>query len=400
MLIIGIMILSAGYTAYLFDKELFIKIAFVSFALYGKDCEVSGKTNQGMLQNLSSGSRFVFPFTLKSEPLKRLLIADFEKDEEYVSIEPQMYDDTISGKGLRVLMYRKDKKVDVYWEPSATFDKKTFNIGGGSGRMSETEMNPACFDYTNYGVDINIAFIDKLGRQVEIVIKENSEKNHPFPFLAPVGNDVKSPNKLFLVYMQRFHFLKQEGTYIHVKVGDRKLIPATFPISIDKQKVYFIRYSTQMVIGEINSSVTKPVLLENVRPGIQTSDNMQLMINAAKMVESCWVESGDEKAMIKFDAGFPNLFSLPQKETIRGKWTYSVSGIDITGGTYILLRINNNVDVKLDVTKSWKPENIPFSFRIVTFLKSSFRTWPKTYSWQATVNLTDNTVKSAWLRKN
>lgn len=45
--------------------------------------------------------------------MKRLIIASFEKDADYEAIEPQLFDDDINGKGLRVLVYRKDKMVDV-----------------------------------------------------------------------------------------------------------------------------------------------------------------------------------------------------------------------------------------------------------------------------------------------
>ncbi|MBN1198618.1 MAG: hypothetical protein JXA23_04630, partial [Bacteroidales bacterium] len=65
----------------------------------------------------SSNGLFLFPLRLSREPLKRLLVATIKDDPEYEAIEPQLFDNSIPGQGLRVLMYRKDKKVDVYWQP-------------------------------------------------------------------------------------------------------------------------------------------------------------------------------------------------------------------------------------------------------------------------------------------
>lgn len=50
------------------------------------------------------GSSFLFPFRLSHEPINRLLVVDVKDDAEYLGLEPQMFDDSISGRGLRILM--------------------------------------------------------------------------------------------------------------------------------------------------------------------------------------------------------------------------------------------------------------------------------------------------------
>jgi hypothetical protein len=55
---------------------------------------------------------------------------------------------------------------------------------------------------------------------------------------------------------------------------------------------------------------------------------------------------------------------------------------------------------ELDVTENWKPGELPFSYRLVTFFVRSFRTWPTTYKWTGTVDLTSNRMlHEKWLRK-
>jgi len=349
-------------------------------------------------KTLATGNSFVFPFTLNEEPMNRLLVASFKDDTEYEGIEPQMFDSPMS-KGLKILMYRNDRKVDVYYEPGVRFDEKTFTLGDGLGYTAETVMSRSRFEITENGVDIDIAFRDKSGRNVTIVIRENTRNINPFPFLAPVGENVRYPEKLFAVYMKKFDFVRREGTTVHITVGDRELTPENFPISRDGQKVYLMRYASGLVIGEINASVKKPFVIGNVTPGIVKTGNLNLLVNEDNEVQSCWLESKSDRIELNFREGFPNLLTLPQNREVKGSWQYAVSGEVLFGGIYSLLRDNDKVYIGFDVTKKWKPGKIPFSFKVFTCIVRSFRTWPASYKWTATVDLNKMSVDCNWKRK-
>jgi hypothetical protein len=155
-----------------------------------------------------SPKAFVIPFRIGIEPMKRLLIASFEKDADYEAIEPQLFDDDINGKGLRVLVYRKDKMVDVYFEKGIKINQETFSIGdGGLGLLKESIIEPNIFEIDHNGVNLHIGFTDKNGEVVELKIKESKTSKKRINFLAPVGNDIKSPKQLFLAYMEEFDFV-------------------------------------------------------------------------------------------------------------------------------------------------------------------------------------------------
>ena len=374
---------------------LTLPVSLLAFPAAKAHCQAT-EVNQ---QSLSPGSTFVFPLTLNEEPMERLLVASFKDDPEYEGIEPQLFDDSTSGKGLKILMYRKDRTVDVYYETGVRFDEKTFTIGDGPGYTAETVMSPSRFAISENGVDIDIAFKDKSGRNVKILIKENTRNINPFPFLAPMGDNVKDPNKLFAVYMKEFDFVRREGTTTRVTIGDRELQPASFPISRDGQKVYLMRYASSLVIGEINASVTKPLVIEDATPGIVRSGDLNMMINEENEVQSCWVNSKSERIELKFSKGFPNLLTLPQNRKVKGSWQYAVSGEVLFGGSYSLLRDNSKVYIELDVTKKWKPRHIPFSFRVFTGIVRMFRVWPVSYQWNAAVDLDKMSVESQWQRK-
>ncbi len=343
---------------------------------------------------------FLVPFRLNNEPIKRLLVADVKDDAEYEGIEPQLFDNGGNGKGLRILMYRKDKKVDVYWQPGVRPDLQNLSVGDGIGDTAESVMSPSRFEMTGAGVYLDIAFTDKLGRQVRIYIRENNNDFHPVPFLAPVGSNVTSPNKLFAVYMKEFDFVKRQGTEINLQIGNRVLTPATFPLPMNGQRVYFIRYATNLVIGEINSLPSNPVIIENVEPGINKVGDLNLAIDADSNVKECWVDQGNDPIGLKFEPGFPNLLAVPQDKKIKGLWHYTVSSKVLFGGTYTLQRDKDKVTVELDVTQPWKPGKLPFTFRLLTIFIRSFRTWPTTYKWTGTVDLKNNMfVNESWVRK-
>ena len=90
----------------------------------------------------------------------------------------------------------------------------------------------------------------------------------------------------------------------------------------------------------------------------------------------------------------PATLSLDQ-----GEWDFNIAGAKITGGSYSLTRNEKIVNFKLDVSKSWKPLDLPVSFRIFTWFNSFFRHWPSTYIWESTVDLENMTIAGIWKRK-
>ena len=83
-----------------------------------------------MTSKSESVHKIVLPIRIGIDPMERLLVASFKGDPEFEMIEPQIFDDPVNGKGMRVLRYRKDQKIDVYWQPGVKTDRSTITIGG------------------------------------------------------------------------------------------------------------------------------------------------------------------------------------------------------------------------------------------------------------------------------
>ena len=105
--------------------------------------------------------RIVFPLKIEIDPMERLLVASFKGDSDFSMLEPQIFDNPVNGRGMRILRYRYDQKVDVYWQPGVNVDRSTITIGAGIGDFAETIIEPARFELIDRGVDIHFETLDK-----------------------------------------------------------------------------------------------------------------------------------------------------------------------------------------------------------------------------------------------
>lgn len=341
---------------------------------------------------------FLVPFSLSIEPIQQLLLVSFKGDPEYDQFELQSFDDEIYGKGIRVLLYRQDNFVDVYWQKGVQFDPQTFAIGSGIGNAAEVPMAKSHFEINSTGVEVDLSFEDAQGRQIELQISEHSSAKNRFSFLAPVGNDIKKPNRLFLVHMQGFDFLRKSGTIIKARLGDRSLGPASFPILRNHKTVYFSRYASKLVIGEINNSNRKIQFVELTDREIN-ADGFNLIFDENNELTSCWLNYNSDRVEICFVPGFPNALEIPSQTSASGSWDYSVSGERITGGTYSLIRENNTASIEMDVTKKWNPKDAPLSLKLMTRILTFFSTWPTKYKWKCAIDLKNTDTSGGWFIK-
>jgi len=346
-----------------------------------------------------SVSKIVFPLKVEIDPMEGLLVASFKNDPEFTELEPQIFDDPINGKGMRILRYRKDNRVDVYWEPGVHVDPSTITIGAGIGDFEETIIEPAHFEVTERGVDVHFVFTDAQGREVELKIQEDTSNNSRMSLLAPVGTNIENPLRLFLVNMHEFDFVYRSGTEFFAKIGDRILNPKSFPIPRNNRRVLLTRYSAQPVIGTFNPPISEPFVFNMELPGEIEIDGMKISVDQDSKINKISAGERVNKAEVEFIPSFPNLIDLKDGENENGRWKYRISGENMTGGSYNLLRDGDKINIEIDVNDCWKPSNLPLSFRIFTRLVSSFRNWPTTYRWKSIIELGEKIAMSGtWER--
>ncbi len=327
------------------------------------------------------------PIRVGLDPMERLLVAGVKGDPEFGALEPQVFRDPVNGNGMRVLRYRKDRKVDVYWQPGVRVDRNAFTVGAGVGDFAETTIAPAHFQIHDRGVDLHVAFTDAQGRKVELRVHENAPGRRGFPFLAPVGADIDKPTQLFLVYMPDIALVRRSGSEVVVRIADRILCPASFPALVGGHRVWFIRYVGKPVIGTLNAPGNQPAVVEMPVPGSAEADGMTIVANADGSVTR--VGAGPEAGPVEvnFLPAFPNLLDLPDGGRAAGRWSIRIAGAGITGGSYLASREGDQVAVAFDVTEPWRPTGLPLSMQILTRVVPKFRTWPTTYRWRGVAEL-------------
>ncbi|MBP1760857.1 MAG: hypothetical protein H6Q64_399 [Firmicutes bacterium] len=332
--------------------------------------------------------KYVLPFHFMFEHMKRLAVISFKGDEEFEGYEPQFFDDPVNGKGIRLLRYRNNGKVDVYYENSIIYDE-SFSIGAGIEDCQMIRFDKNIFEINAYGLQIHLAFTDAQGRKNELKVQENSARKYPVPFLAPVGAGVEKPPKLFFVYMNDFDFAYRKTTQIHCSIDSRILEPATIPFLIGGHRIYLARYCSRLNIVALNPDHSNPFCFDSM-PGKTIQQNeAQIHCNMEGKVEQIQIGEHLHSAILDFPNGFPNLLDLPENQCITGSFDIYLSSAKITGGQYLLEKTEDQVRVKFDQFKQWQPGKLPWGYKLLmTFLKF-FRNWPTSYSWEGTVDLAE-----------
>lgn len=333
--------------------------------------------------------KYVLPFHFVFEPMVRLAVISFNGDEEFEGYEPQYFDDPINGKGIRLLRYRTNGKVDVYYEAGIIHDKR-FSIGTGTADLKMIHFDKKLFEVTEEGLQVHLIFTDAQGRKNKLTVEENSSGKHPVPLLAPVGGGVEKPQKFFLVYMNDFDFAYHKTTQIHCSLGERILNPATLPFLICGHRPYLARYCSRLSIVALNPDGSNPLWFDAV-PGKTTMQNeTKIHCNAAGKVDHIQIGKDTHSAMLYFPDGFPNLLDLPKNQRIRGFFEILISSDKITGGQYQLEKIADQVHVVLNQFEKWQPTGHPIGYKLLFTLVKIFRNWPTNYSWEGTVELKKN----------
>lgn len=320
-------------------------------------------------------------------------------DSEFEAIEPQLFNDAVNGTGMRIIMYRKDRKVDIYWQPGVFVTRNTISIGAGIEHFMETVIEPSRFDITDHGVDLHVIFTDAQGRKNELQIQEKSPVYNPFTLLAPIGKDIENPERLFLAHLFEFDFVKKKGTRFYCMIGGRFLYPAELPLLRNFKQILMIRCSGLPVIGSINPSMTNLTIFEIDTPGTIEIDGMVYHVDESCKIQKVCISQEQKNVELAFAQGFPNLYDIKNGSTLQGSWIFRSTGAVITGGQYSLARSNTIITCSFNVLQNWKPVALPLSCRLLTGIVRSFRTWPTTYIWNGIIDLEKRTVVGNWSRK-
>lgn len=345
------------------------------------------------------------PFDIQIDPMERLLLINFENDPDtlYFGFEPQVFNDTINGQGMLVIAWRTDGRIDVYHQPGLSLDPGKYDIvAGGLASMIERPMEDAFFEVSDTGVQCYFAFDDLWGRALEVRISERStRKRKPFGLLAPMGHAAEAPSSMPLVLLHDFYFVRRSNTDIVINVNGNLHKPGRLPVPMDGSRMYFARYSPDPLIATINTAQNGPIHCS----AKADTDGQQADIiynQGYREIAAIRKYHKDHEVVIAFNPPLPDLVNLADGASEGGAFTISSHvSTGMIDGEYTIERNGNSIRMVAIPSGGWSPNEKKLSVRFMYRTVDMFRNWPKTYRWEANINLQDDltaTMTSAWER--
>ncbi len=351
----------------------------------------------GLEQNIP----IISPFHLATDPMKGLLLTNFENDpdEVYIGLEPQQFDDAIHGRGLLVIGWRVDGKVDVYHQASLKLDTATYGIAGkGLHALVGTQFSKAHLELGPTGAQADIAFKDLLGRPVRLVIREGDTRvRSPFGLLAPMGDAATAPPALPLVYVDEFYFVRRAGTEFLIEIDGRSHRNDPIPLVLDGTRVHFLRYSAAPFIvswnpdADAKARVLEPGDATEAGAIVAQSDGVryELAVNGAfHEIRRMSRREGDQEVVVGFSPAFPQLLALAEGAEVSGAFRISAQpSVGTVQGNWRVLRQGGGIHMEVAPDGGWTPGPAPRMARLLFRAVPTFRKWPKTYLWRGVIEL-------------
>jgi hypothetical protein len=349
------------------------------------------------------------PFSFHVDPMERLLLVNIEKnpDSVYKGFEPQFFDDEVHGRGLLVIGWRNDLRVDVYHESGLKLNTSTYDIAGkGLNQMLERKFTSSVFEVLDAGVVADISFDDGLGRKIEIRIFEKHPKTRkPFSLLAPMGDAAENPSAMPLVFVHDFYFVRRNHTEFQISIDGQTHKPDKFPIPLDGTWMLFTRYSADPFIVTFNPAMDGQLNLENLGERSllkKDGSELELSVNGtAKEIHRLTQKTSKHEIHLEFEPAFPQLNLLKNNIEVTGKFIVKgqISAGRI-GGIYKVKKNQSNIQIVLEPTEGWIPNETKIPIRFLYSVAKIFKHWPKTYRWTAELQEEDGNwkMKSDWER--
>ena len=338
----------------------------------------------------------LWPFALTLERMRYMLNCELD-DPVYEALELQWFDDDEHGTGMLAFLQRREgRRVDYYVEPGVHVDRSGYELGGGTGRWVETAFDRASLEVGANGVVARARFTDVDGRAIEVAVDDRAAgPRRAGELLAPVSAGIEAPSSLLLVYLYGFDLVRRRGDIEPVvRIGGRTASPGRLPGAWLHRR-HLIKAAGPLTVASLcPDAAPGPTVVDPAAPGAVQVDATGTRLTGMR------VATQETSAQVTLEPGLPDLARLPEGSVVTGAWQVGIEGRVITGGRWQVARHGDEVDVRLDVTRRWRPPGgQPPLMRVVTRVIPVFRRWPPTYRWRATVTLGEPpSMTSRWER--
>jgi hypothetical protein len=343
----------------------------------------------------SAGTGVLCPLDLHLAAIPQLLNCELPDHPVYDGLEVQTFDDAERGTGMLAFLKRRvDQKVDYYLEPGLQLDRSAYSIAGGIGEWAdEHHFDAARLEVAPDGVAADIQLVDVAGRTVELRVDDRDGRvRRRSRLLAPVSAGIERPESMLLVYLRGFDLVRA-GTQPPVLRIEGRDVPIGALPGARLHRRHLIKYAGPLTTVLVNRTHDGPIpQVGPASPGVE--------LGRDGGIASLWAHQGLHNTRLELTPPLPDLRDLADGQLAQGLWGIDVDGDAITGGTWTALRHGDEVLLELAVTRRWRPaDRLPPLVRIVTTVVPTFRKWPTTYRWTATVRLEpEPTMVARWER--
>jgi hypothetical protein len=345
----------------------------------------------------AAGVPVVSPFHFDIQPMRALVLFNFERDPDsiYKGLEPQAFDDELHGRGLLVIGWRVDGRVDVFHDPGLRLDPATYAIAGaGLHRMEARDLTDGRVELGPNGASVDLAFTDLDDRPIRLVVRETDTRpRRPFGLLAPMGDASTDPPALPLVYAKEFYFVRRSGAEVRIEIDGRRHHSDTLPLLLDSTWMHFVRYSATPFVALWNhrDQNTADVLSASGLIAEGGGARYDLRANGVfREIQRMTRSEGDQQVAVEFAPAFPQLLALRDGASVDGSFRVSTEPpAGVVTGTWHVVRQGRRVEIVVVPSGGWTPGQAQPMARLLFRVIGVFRSWPTTYRWTGTVDLAD-----------
>ena len=250
------------------------------------------------------------------------------------------------------------------------------------------------FQFDDMGLDAYLFLKDKLEKEIEFKIKENTTGRRLDSILSPIGVVNKKPEYFPIVFLNKFGMVIKKNTEIFVKIHGFLRDPVDMPVQMDGAHVYQAHYSFKPIIGNWNNNFTgniNPVILNPPISYISDGNLTYDLIKNTDYYEIKQITGNDDRGQtisIEFSPAIPNLLFIKSKSIIKGRFSCVIDDIQgIFAGEYSLTRTGDTIEFNIQPIKGLQP----FPGKL----------WLKTYNWTSKIQIydvDDIKIDSYWRR--
>lgn len=350
---------------------------------------------------------FYSPFSLSFDDMEHLILINFEKDPDkfYKIFELQQACNKNGKKFLLVIAYRNDGGTDLYYQAGFPFASQSTILNDVNFIVSS--LGDAKFEVNADHLTIFLAFVDKYGREIEVKVYENRKTNKkPFFLLAPIGVVAERPKSFPIYSLYEMALTKQKYTDISIEIDKIKHKPDTLPLPIDYSRNYFTRYSADTFNVDWNKNFYGQLLPLTPEKDNRAKDGKivyELANNSGHYeIKGMSATNNRHQIDINFYPPIADIACLKANLTMNGSFVITTDNTTgYIGGEYNLKKLEDEVELKLQPNKGWKPNESRFILNLLFLIAKDFKNWPKSYVWNAKIKLdaaNHPVMKSYWKR--